>query len=302
VAVCTFNRAEFLDKCLRSLHGQTASPADFKVVVVDNASTDNTRDVVLAWSDRNKNVTYIHEPIQGLARARNTALAWTDSEIIAYTDDDATVPVDWVSKIIANFSALPESVFALGGEIDPFFEVERPAWLSDELLRPLSARLGWSDEARFITGNEWICEVNSAYRVRALRKYNGFPVELGRQGDLLLSGENFINEIARADGYSIYFNPDLRVSHFIPKERLTKSWFRRRFFWLGVTASQQPEIAKEKYGVVHERWRAMTIPMSPREWVELFNDDVGDVEFISQCNRISEIGYLLGTVKLISGR
>jgi glucosyl-dolichyl phosphate glucuronosyltransferase len=233
--------------------------------VVDNASTDATRGVVGDWVSRDSRISYIYEPAQGVAHARNTAVRRATAPLIAFTDDDQTVPENWVSLLISGLSSLPSSVFALGGEIDPVFESERPDWLTDKLLRPLSARLGWSETPRFLQGNEWIGEGNSAYRTELLRKYGGFTEELGRQGDLLLSSENFVNDVARRDGCSIYFDPGIRITHFIPASRLTKEWFRRRYFWQGVTSSMIPRIAESRYGFIYDHLHKLHLPISP--WI-----------------------------------
>ena len=302
VAICTYNRAEYLDRCLSALGRQVCSPDVYDVIVVDNASTDETKKVICNWASRDNRISYFYEPVPGLARARNLALRHATAPLISYTDDDAIVPENWVSLLVAGFSSLPSSVFAIGGEIDPVFECERPSWLTNEMLRILSAQLSWSDTPRFLQGDEWICEVNSAYRVEQLRKYGGFPEELGRQADLLLSGENFVNDVARRDGFLIYFDPGIRVSHFIPASRLTKDWFRRRSFWQGVTVSMFPRIAKSRYGFRYERLRQVRLPMSPSDWINLLSDEGEDTEFMQNCGGIEELGYFLGFANLITSR
>lgn len=301
VAVCTYNRAEHLSRCLDTLTRQVCNSGTYEIFVVDNASTDTTKDVVHDWISRDGRISYIHEPVQGVAHARNTALRKTTSPIIAFTDDDQTVPENWVSLFITGLSSLPSNVFALGGEIDPVFECERPEWLTDNLLRPLSARVGWSETPRYLQGNEWIGEGNSAYRTELLRKYGGFTEELGRRGDLLLSSENFVNDVARRDGCLIYFDPRIRITHFIPASRLKKDWFRRRYFWMGVTQSMMPRIAESRYGIFHDHLRKLHLPISPSDWIDLVSDE-SDGEFMEKCQGIKELGYFLGSMNLIAGR
>ncbi|HET6391048.1 glycosyltransferase [Hyphomicrobium sp.] len=301
-AVCTYNRALHLDKCLESFSRQTASSPNFEVIIVDNASTDGTREVAERWADRDPRFIYTYEPVEGLARARNHALEMAASPFIAFTDDDAVVPDNWVQSYFQTFSKLPDDVFAIGGEIDPIFEADRPHWLTDELLKPLSARLGWSDEARMLVSDEWLCEVNIAFRVELLRQHGGFPEELGRKGDNLLSGENFVNVIARSNGFKEYFDPAIRVQHFIPASRLTKTWFRRRYFWQGVTQSKYPNIARQKYDQNYPYWQQIGVPTSTRDWLNLLSDSTSDEEFAGNCFRISDLGYIIGLNELISGR
>ena len=302
VAVCTYNRAEHLGRCLDTLTRQVCNSGTYEIIVVDNASTDGTKEVVRDWVSRDGRISYIFEPKQGVAHARNTALRNTTAPIIAFTDDDQTVPENWVALLMSGLSALPSNVFALGGEIDPVFECERPEWLTDKLLRPLSARVGWSETPRFLQGKEWIGEGNSAYRTELLRKYGGFTEELGRHGDLLLSSENFVNDVARRDGCLIYFDPRIRITHFIPASRLSKDWFRRRFFWMGVTRSMLPRIAESRYGFSHDHLRKLHLPISPSDWINLVSDESDDEEFMQICQRIEELGHFLGSMNLIAGR
>lgn len=302
VAICTYNREDYLEECLTSLASQEGVSDKFDVIVVDNASTDATKKIIQDKCDNDTRFRYIYEPIQGLARARNTALAATQAPIIAYTDDDAVVPTNWVQKYISAFESQSLQVAVIGGEIDAIFEDERPSWLTDELLRPLSAALMWSKTPRFLNKREWLCEVNCAFRTDILRRYGGFPEQLGRRGDLLLSGENFVNDVMRHDGFLEFFDPSIRVKHHIHKSRLTKEWFRRRYFWQGVTSATIPNVAKSEYNQSRQHWEALTVPMSPAEWLAILSNDSNDEEFPQICRKISELGYLLAFSRLISGR
>ena len=88
---------------------------------------------------------------------------------------------------------LSGDVGVIGGDVIPIWEADRPDWLTDTLLRPLSAGLKWSAEPRFLRSGEWLIEVNSAYQREALLSIGGFPEHLGRVGDSLLSGEGGVN-------------------------------------------------------------------------------------------------------------
>ncbi|MBL8599246.1 MAG: glycosyltransferase [Devosia sp.] len=298
VVVCTLNRHKHLADCLAALGQQTASAADFEVLVVDNGSTDETAIVAKAWASGAGNRKYIHEPVMGLSKARNTGLRECSGDLVAYTDDDARATPAWVSGIIARFDQLPPTFAALGGEIDPVFESPRPGWLTDGMLHNYSVSLRWSEVPRTLAAHEWICEANCAYRTEILRRYGGFPERLGRQGAALLSGENFVNELMRKDGLQFYFDPTIRVDHLIPSSRLTKAWMRRRYFWGGVTAALLPAAAAER-GFTHDRYPSVRPPLTPEEWVRMLDDS--DEGFELSCARLSEVGYLLGTADAVVG-
>lgn len=301
VIVCTHNRAKFLSSCLSSLTKQSISSNDFNVIVVDNGSTDETKSICEQYIENNKNFFYIYEPKLGLARARNTGLEKTSSKFVAYTDDDAIPADDWVELMIARFEKLPEDAVVLGGEIDPIWESPRPEWLTDNLLRPLSARLAWDTTARFLKAPEWICEVNCCYRTDLLKKYGGFPEALGRKGDLLLSGENYVNEQMFADGLRAFFDPSIRVNHFIPKERLTKVWFMRRSFWQGVTSSVCAEYDHQA-GRHVDYWQNVKLPSTEDDWWSIIDQERSNASVEDGCALVANIGYILGIKNMVIGR
>jgi GT2 family glycosyltransferase len=112
VAVCTRDRPDKLERLLQSLLRQTCQPR--VVLVVDNApASDATQQMV----QRLPVVRYVREAIPGLDFARNRALRESDSEIVAYVDDDAVVAEDWVASIIAVFDESP-AIGVCTGRVD----------------------------------------------------------------------------------------------------------------------------------------------------------------------------------------
>lgn len=300
VAVCTHNRVDILTNCIESLLNQSAEASEFEIFIVDNASTDDTAVVAKAFQKQHRNVRYFFEPVAGLARARNVALRKTKSPLIAFTDDDAEVAQDWVQRIVDRFEQLGDRTAVLAGEIDPIWEAPPPDWLTLPLQRTLSATQQWADTARELASSEWPCEVNCAYRTNILQELGGFPEELGRKAQLLLSGENHVNEGIKAKGYKIFFDPEIRVRHFIPAERVTKEWFRRRYFWQGVTNAKANNL-NGGYGLDVEYWRQVFVPLSPAEWVSVLDDSSG-MPFDEACGKLSGLGYLLGLTNVVMGR
>lgn len=113
VVIATRNRADWLRDTLESVAKQSRAPDE--VVVVDNASTDHTKDVVLSFADR-LNVRYVHEPRRGIPYARNAAVRSATGDIVAFIDDDCVANEDWLRYIEMPFLRDP-NVGAVGGEI-----------------------------------------------------------------------------------------------------------------------------------------------------------------------------------------
>lgn len=113
VVIVTRNRAEWLRDTLDSVTRQSRQPDE--VVVVDNASTDHTRDVVLSFADR-LNVRYVHERQRGIPHARNAAVRSATGDIVAFIDDDCVANENWLKYIEMPFLRDP-NVGAVGGEV-----------------------------------------------------------------------------------------------------------------------------------------------------------------------------------------
>lgn len=133
VVVCTRDRAEMLEVALRSILACTHP--NFDVVVVDNApSTDATRRYVTDLAD--PRVRVVTEPAPGLSRARNRGLMSTDSDIVAFTDDDVVVDPHWLTELIAGFDAADDVACVCG--IVPSGELRTPAQMY------FDRRVGWA--------------------------------------------------------------------------------------------------------------------------------------------------------------
>ncbi len=90
VVMCAYNAAEFIALAIQSILDQTLT--DFELLIVDDASTDTTRDIIHTFKDPRIRVFY-HEKNRGSAAARNTALREAKGEYIALMDaDDISLP------------------------------------------------------------------------------------------------------------------------------------------------------------------------------------------------------------------
>jgi glycosyltransferase involved in cell wall biosynthesis len=89
VVIPSYNHARFLDDTLRSVLGQSFS--DLEVLVIDDASTDGSQEVLAAWAKRDRRVHVMcHRANRGISRTRNEALARATGEFVAFLDSD-----DW---------------------------------------------------------------------------------------------------------------------------------------------------------------------------------------------------------------
>jgi glucosyl-dolichyl phosphate glucuronosyltransferase len=307
--ICTRDRSAYLARCLDALTRQTLSPKHYEVIIVDNGSSDDTRGSAASFCQRHFNFRYVREDRAGLAIARNTGIAISSADIVAFTDDDAEPEPSWLQRILGRFAEHPGDAGIVGGDVIPVFEAERPTWLTDDLLRPLSAGLKWSTEPRFLRTGEWLVEVNAAYKKKVLVQIGGFPEHLGRVGELLLSGEGGVDRLVRRAGFRLFYDPAILVRHNIPAARLTRTWFRRRSFWQGVSLNLLHRYVEEtarKLGLPEEAryarvWEEVIVPVSARAWGELF-DDRSATDFGQQLSCLEQLGYLLESQSVVLGR
>jgi glycosyltransferase involved in cell wall biosynthesis len=97
VAIVTRNRRKQLKHCLDSLIKQLIQP--YEVIIVDNASTDATEELVSTYKKKLP-IQYFQEKKVGIAYARNTAIEKTKGDILAFIDDDVTVPQNWLFELL----------------------------------------------------------------------------------------------------------------------------------------------------------------------------------------------------------
>lgn len=233
--ICTHNRERFLERCIRSLYDQTLGSSLYEVLVVDNGSTDGTREVCDRFSTH-PNFRYVHEPVLGLSSARNRGWMAAKGRYVGYIDDDATEQRTWFEKALWSFENVDPVPEWVGGPIDLEWEVESPPWITDE-YRVTLGWVNWGDEKRFLSGpDERLGGGNSFYLKSTLERLEGFDSRLGRVSDLLLSGEETqFQHRLKSMGGRLFYHPGIHIFHFVGRERTKPGFFYRRYYWGGIT-------------------------------------------------------------------
>ncbi len=87
VHICTFNRAHFIGRAIDSVRTQTYS--NLEILIIDDASTDNTEQVVAAYIQKDTRIRYIKNDVNlGITKNRNKALGLTAADFVAVLDSD----------------------------------------------------------------------------------------------------------------------------------------------------------------------------------------------------------------------
>lgn len=133
VIISTHNRAADLRNCLTALSEQASNnDLNFEVIVVDNNSSDQTKELARSYSSVDVRFKYFFEPEHGKSFALNRGLRESSGEIIAITDDDCIPEKDWLQKIYRYFQNDSELDLILGGAK---FANKEPFFLSKDIFR-----------------------------------------------------------------------------------------------------------------------------------------------------------------------
>lgn len=239
VAICTYNGAIRLPLVLEALAGQTLERSQWDVLVVDNASSDNTAQVATTcWRRTDVDLRVIKEPARGQSRAREAARRAADREFLCFCDDDNLLDPDYL-KIGFEFMQSAVDVGIGGGCGRPESESELPGWFDSvaeayavgpqgDAPGEVSAERGFVWGAGMILRRRaWDAISHAGFRPR-------FP---GRQGSELASGDD--NELCCAlalAGWKIHYSPQLGFRHRIPAGRLSSDYCRRLYYSFGEAA------------------------------------------------------------------
>jgi GT2 family glycosyltransferase len=241
--ICTHNRDIYLGAAIDSLLAQNFT-ANFEIVVVDNGSSDRTREVVEQRS-HHPHIKYIFEPTLGLSVARNTGAKSSSADILAYLDDDAEASPQWLQVLYSAYQNNPKIAIA-GGKVTLIWPpgIEPPKWISPGL----SANLGTYD----LGDKDLYIEqpgstprgLNYSIRRSFLEEIGGFDPQLGRVGKNLLSNEELqMTEFALQRGWQVAYLPQALVAHNVAPERLKPSWFLNRGWWQGISECYREQLA-----------------------------------------------------------
>lgn len=233
ILICTYNRSEVLQETLNSLHGALEGMEGIEVIVVDNASSDKTGEVVedFPW------VRYIYEAEVGLSAARNTAVRCAHSERIVFIDDDVVVGVKWVKAYLDYFATMSSEVAFWGGEVDPYFEEPLPEEYANRMKYVSRAWSLVENIAGAVEISRSNCELpigaNFGGRRELFLKVP-FDPALGRKGEALTSGEEIavLRQLIRL-GYTGAWVPGAKLLHRVPRERISHDYLKRYFFDYG---------------------------------------------------------------------
>lgn len=227
VVLCTYNRGELLANALQSLHKQKTNGISYEVIVVDNNSTDHTKELVRRFVNSDPHFRYLFEPKQGLSHARNAGIAAAQSDLIVFTDDDIEFADDWVQQNFETGQKFPDADY-FGGKVLPIWPGPVPSWVKHS-MNPFALQ-DWKDKPVVMSPAHPHCLVGAslAIRRRAFDRAGLFSVDTQRVKGGIGSTEDFDWEkkVWEYGGHGVCV-PEIVCWSPIDPDRLQKAYHRR---------------------------------------------------------------------------
>ena len=289
VILCTHNRGDALATALDSVLRCEVEDDAYEVIVVDNASTDRTPQLLEQRIRElpGRPLRVVREERVGQQHARHLGARSARSSLLLFTDDDIEAAPGWVQAYIDAFKAHPE-MQAAGGPIRPLWESDPPAWLLEYMSRDEYSVTGGEccgPLALLDRGEDFLLDPdgyffgnNMAIRYETLKRLGGFyPDRSG--GESIGPGEWAIVEAMQSSGTPIGYVPGAVIAHHVSTQRMSPEFFEK---WPG----PRDEMFDRWHGrprtpraVAAELWRILRASWQP--WLRAaFTRRRGDAEAV----------------------
>jgi glycosyltransferase involved in cell wall biosynthesis len=209
VVVCTRDRPDSIGPTLDSIARQRSQAVE--VLVVDQSKGERTRQVVDEFQAKIAQLRYLHLERPGLSHAYNTAIRATTAPLLAFTDDDAAAPPDWLDSIAAAFTGHPGVDLVYGQVLIPDELVERENRDGVTPGLPIPRRRLLDRAHGF---EVFGMGANFAARRRLFEEVGGFDEMLGGGAPLQSSQDFDFGYRVYRSGRSTLLEPDVVVYHY----------------------------------------------------------------------------------------
>ncbi len=256
VVICCHNSAARLPETLRHLaQQQVPSGLEWEIVVIDNASTDETLNVVHQFSIQYSGIVVrlVSEPRLGTGYARQRGIAEALREIVLFVDDDNWLAPDYLHLTAQIMKQHPE-VGALGGMSSACCEGPEPAWLPR--YQGWYAVTGAPNGAASLREEGFLWTAGTAFRRRILDGLKGSTLLVsGRRGQSLDAGEDHeLCNLMQRCGEKLYRYSGLHFRHYLPAARLTWDYLKRLHYGEGLVSVKLDAYRMETTSSTWRKW------------------------------------------------
>lgn len=213
IVICTSNRPSFLEKAIKSL--EVLSYKNFEVIVIDSSSNTETTQIVNTWLSKNSfKLHYALVEPKNISYSRNMGIKMALGTIVAFCDDDAIVPSEWLEELVLIYSQHGDKCAAVGGAVRDLTRPNSPLQFCRGITNVLSETIALRPNS-YINYNRangfWyngLMGTNSSFRKDSLEKINGYDEFF----DYFLDETDVCLRLIQA-GYEVHY-ADVTVSHF----------------------------------------------------------------------------------------
>jgi glycosyltransferase involved in cell wall biosynthesis len=209
IIFATYNGEKTLPIMLDALTTTNFPKAGFKVIAINNASTDRSVDILKDFKEKLP-LKILHQPIRGKNRALNIALPEIQGDLVVFTDDDILPNTDWLIEFKGCADNHPDYDL-FGGAILPHWEKNPEPWILDSVPHGVTFALTATDlkEGPIYPGLIW--GPNMMVRRRVFEAGHRFNEEVGpNAGQYIMGSETEFNLRIASQGYKTWFCPSSR--------------------------------------------------------------------------------------------
>jgi len=230
VVMATHNRASMLAEAVASVERQETS-VPFEAVIVDNASSDGTPQVLAAAEDRNEWLRALREPRRGKSYALNAGVEAARGRILLFTDDDVVAQPGWIEAHVRFLGDRGGGVVA-GGRIEPMTTDGGPWpwWFTAGCTDDVPTQLDHGPTRRLEHAFEYVWGANLAMAREAFDRFGPWNPQAGTPGSYTgqfpkprsAPAEDVVfNDRVRELGGEVWFVSDATVRHRVRAGEVT---------------------------------------------------------------------------------
>ena len=321
IIICTFNRAENLNKCLSAITEQSFT--NFEVIVVDGGSDDRTNEVIDKFSKK-LSIKKVVDTRKELARVRDRGWQEAKGELVAWIDDDVVVSQDWARSIVEILDKHPniagisgptivkkellkkrdvfsfyhkKGLVALFGKFWNWFFLENGKHEVGRIFKSGA----WSPGSNFpqsleikgLKNVDYLEACNMTLRRKLVKQVNGFDYgykEVGEWSelDLCIRVKNL--------GYNLVFSSRVMVNHNIsqagvyPRRKQAKQRMENffKFYFTHIFKPQLNYIFKFSSYILflNTYWLYKAITMKNLNWLSGWTGTITGLKFIKRAKQI----------------
>jgi len=175
--VPAYNEETYLPACLESILAQTRGMGDaVEIIVVNNASSDRTREVALGYPG----VRVVDEPRKGLTHARQAGFCASSGELIANVDSDSRLTPGWVARVLETFAEEPKLVSLSGPFV--YYDLTPTQRVSVQVFYAVAVMV-YALNRYVLRAGSMVQGGNFVLRRKALEEIGGFNLAISFYGE-----------------------------------------------------------------------------------------------------------------------